>query len=215
MCNSEEFSDKYSVLLLDGLRKASERTGLECRPMVDFCVESLLEFMTSNSLNYEELDAALQAYAELRIYNIDLLNQLTDRIKQTASDLSVRQKLRTLVLVTKSGAFFPDLTELFLPDVLERMETLSLEAQENVLQVRSVTLHWTVISIMAHSDRALMGSGPEWVTVYYVEPSYCNLCGNLNGTVNLVNGLPSHSAPYLVNLWGELTVISMSDPSPV
>ena len=154
MCNSEEFSDKYSVLLLDGLRKASERSGLECRPLVDFCVESLLEFMTSNSLNYEELDAALQAYAELRIYNIDLLNQLTDRIKQTASDLSVRQKLRTLVLVTKSGAFFPDLTELFLPDVLERMETLSRTAQENVFQVRRLTLHWTIITIMAYSDRA-------------------------------------------------------------
>ena len=141
MCNSEEFSDKYSVLLLDGLRKASEHAGLECRPLVDFCVESLQEFMKSDSLNYGELEAALQAYAELRIYNIDLLNQLTDRIKQTASDLSVRQKLRTLVLVTKSGAFFPDLTELFLPDVLERMETLSPTAQENVFQVRTLTLH--------------------------------------------------------------------------
>ena len=137
--NEEGFSDKYSVLLLDGLRKASE-AGLECRPLVDFCVESLLQFMNSNTLNYQELDAALQAYAELQIYNIDLLNQLTDGVKQTASDLSVRQKLRTLVIVTKSGAFFPDLTELLLPDVLERRETLSPTAQENLFQVRNVTL---------------------------------------------------------------------------
>ena len=30
------------------------------------------------------------------------------------------------------------------------------------------------------------------LTVYFVEPSHCNLCGNLIGTGNLVNGLPSH-----------------------
>ena len=30
--------------------------------------------------------------------------------------------------------------------------------------------------------------------------SHCNLCGNLDRTGNITNGLPSHSAPYLVNL---------------
>ena len=29
------------------------------------------------------------------------------------------------------------------------------------------------------------GPGPEWVTVYYVKPSHCNLCGNLNGSYTL------------------------------
>ena len=37
--------------------------------------------------------------------------------------------------------------------------------------------------------------------ILYTEPSHCNMCGNLNGTGNLANGLPSHSTPYLVNLW--------------
>ena len=40
------------------------------------------------------------------------------------------------------------------------------------------------------------------LTVYYVEPSHCNLCGNLKRTGNSANGLPGNSAPYLVNLWG-------------
>ena len=29
------------------------------------------------------------------------------------------------------------------------------------------------------------GTGKEWVTVYYAEPSHCILCGNLNGTYTL------------------------------
>ena len=148
--NEEGFSDKYSVLLLDGLRKASEYAGLECRPLAEFCVQSLLQFMKTNSLNYEELEAALCAYAELNIYNIHLLNQLTDRAKRTASDLSVRQKLRTLVLVTKSGAFYPDLTERFLPDVLERWETLSPAAQENMFEVCDVT-PYNLVMLFIHN----------------------------------------------------------------
>ena len=34
---------------------------------------------------------------------------------------------------------------------------------------------------MAYSDRTYVGPGPgpEWVSVYYVKPSHCNLCGNL------------------------------------
>ena len=37
--------------------------------------------------------------------------------------------------------------------------------------------------LITHSDRTYVGTGPgpEWVTVYYVKPSHCNLCGNLNG----------------------------------
>ena len=42
----------------------------------------------------------------------------------------------------------------------------------------------------------------EWVLVYYTEPSHCNLCGNLNVTRNLGDGLETHSAPYLVSLQG-------------
>ena len=37
---------------------------------------------------------------------------------------------------------------------------------------------------MAYSDRTYVGTGPgpgpEWITVYYVKPLHCNLCGNLN-----------------------------------
>ena len=42
-------------------------------------------------------------------------------------------------------------------------------------------------NIMANSDRTYVGTGPgpEWVTVYYVKPSHCNLCGNLNGPYTL------------------------------
>ena len=29
------------------------------------------------------------------------------------------------------------------------------------------------------------GPGPEWVNVYYVKLSHCNLCGNLNGSYTL------------------------------
>ena len=38
--------------------------------------------------------------------------------------------------------------------------------------------------LMAYSDRTYVGTGPglgpEWIIVYYVKPSHCNLCGNLN-----------------------------------
>ena len=35
--------------------------------------------------------------------------------------------------------------------------------------------------LMAYSDRTYVGTGPgpEWITVYYVKPSHCNLCENL------------------------------------
>ena len=57
---------------------------------------------------------------------------------------------------------------------------------------------------MAYSHTAYTGLGLGILTVYYVEPSYYNLCGNLNRTENLANGLPR-----------ELTVIAVSDPGPV
>ena len=42
---------------------------------------------------------------------------------------------------------------------------------------------------MAYSDRTYVGTGPaagpEWVAVFYVRPSHCNLCGNLNGYYTL------------------------------
>ena len=42
---------------------------------------------------------------------------------------------------------------------------------------------------MAHSDRTYVGMGsglgPEWVAVYCVKPSHCNLCGILNGSYTL------------------------------
>ena len=42
---------------------------------------------------------------------------------------------------------------------------------------------------MAYSDRTYVGTGPgpgpEWVTVYYVKSSHCDLCGNLNGSYTL------------------------------
>ena len=38
------------------------------------------------------------------------------------------------------------------------------------------------------------GPGPEWITVFYVKPSHCNLCGNLNGsyTLALYQSRPGH-----------------------
>ena len=41
--------------------------------------------------------------------------------------------------------------------------------------------------LMAYSDRTYVGTGPgpEWVTVYYVKPSHCNLYGNLNRSYTL------------------------------
>ena len=45
------------------------------------------------------------------------------------------------------------------------------------------------MTLMAYSDRTYVGTGPgpgpEWVTVYYVKPSYCNLCGKLNRSYTL------------------------------
>ena len=53
------------------------------------------------------------------------------------------------------------------------------------------------------------GDQENWLNVQYVEPSHCNLCGNLNGTGNLANcTLPGE-------LTGEFTVIFMSVPFPV
>ena len=43
----------------------------------------------------------------------------------------------------------------------------------------------TVARLMVYSDRTYVGTGPEWVTVFYVKPSHCNLCGNLNGSYTL------------------------------
>ena len=44
-------------------------------------------------------------------------------------------------------------------------------------------------TLIAYSDRTYVGMGPgpvaECVTVYYVKPSRCNLCWNLNGSYTL------------------------------
>ena len=47
--------------------------------------------------------------------------------------------------------------------------------------------HSLFVTIMAYSDRTYVwtGPGPEWVTVFYVKPSHCNLCGNLNMSYTL------------------------------
>ena len=52
----------------------------------------------------------------------------------------------------------------------------------------------------------LNGTSTGNIGLLYIMPntSHCNWCGNLNETKNLANGLPSHSAPYIVNLWGNL-----------
>ena len=47
----------------------------------------------------------------------------------------------------------------------------------------------------------------KWVLRYYVILSHCNLCGNLKVTRNLGNGFPTHSAPYLVTLQGNLQCV--------
>ena len=43
--------------------------------------------------------------------------------------------------------------------------------------------------LMAYSDSTYVGAGPgpgpEWVTIFYVKPSHCNLCGNLNRSYTL------------------------------
>ena len=46
----------------------------------------------------------------------------------------------------------------------------------------------SVSVLMAYPDRTYVEKepGPEWVTVCYVKPSHCNLCGNLNGSYTLV-----------------------------
>ena len=45
------------------------------------------------------------------------------------------------------------------------------------------------LTLMAYSDRTYVGTGlgpgPEWVNVYYVKLSHCNLCGNLNWSYTL------------------------------
>ena len=47
----------------------------------------------------------------------------------------------------------------------------------------------THAGLVAYSDRTYVGTGPgpgpEWVTVFYVKPSHCNLKGNLNGSYTL------------------------------
>ena len=42
-----------------------------------------------------------------------------------------------------------------------------------------------VRAAMAYSDRIYVGLEPEWVTVYYVKSSHCNLCRNLHGSYTL------------------------------
>ena len=65
-----------------------------------------------------------------------------------------------------------------------------------VTQTRLTTLSSRTdgLNLMAHSDRAYVGTGPEpgleWVTLYYVKPSHCNLCGNLNVTVLVLVPVP-------------------------
>ena len=60
---------------------------------------------------------------------------------------------------------------------------------------------------MVYSDITYVGMGPgsgsEWVTVCYVKPSHCNLCGNLNGwsgscTLALYQ---SQSRSHLSSVW--------------
>ena len=62
------------------------------------------------------------------------------------------------------------------------------------------------LNVMARSDRTYMGTGlgpgPEWVTVYYVKPSHCNLCGNLNGSYTLaLYQSRSRSHSHVSSVW--------------
>ena len=54
--------------------------------------------------------------------------------------------------------------------------------EKNKISIRKMTL-------VSYSDRTYVGirpgPGPEWVTVYYVKPSHCNLCGKLNMSYTL------------------------------
>ena len=55
---------------------------------------------------------------------------------------------------------------------------------------------------MAYSDRTYVGPGPEWVTVFYVKPLHCNLCGNLNGSHTLVLYQSwSRSRSHISSVW--------------
>ena len=61
---------------------------------------------------------------------------------------------------------------------------------------------------MAYSDRTYVGPGPRlgsgWVTVYYVKPSHCNLCGNLNVSYTLAlyqSRSRSLSQSYISSVW--------------
>ena len=57
---------------------------------------------------------------------------------------------------------------------------------------------------MAYSDKTYVGMGPgpgpEWVTVYYVKPSHCNFCGNLNGSYTLAL-YQSQSRSQISSVW--------------
>ena len=61
---------------------------------------------------------------------------------------------------------------------------------------------------MAYSDRTYVGTGPRlgpgWVTVYYVKPLHCNLCGNLNVSYTLAlyqSRSRSSSQSHISSVW--------------
>ena len=66
-----------------------------------------------------------------------------------------------------------------------------------------LTSHY-LCGVMAHSDRTYVGTGtgpgPEWVTVYYVKPSHCNLSGQLNGSYTLAL-YQSRSHSHISSVW--------------
>ena len=93
---------------------------------------------------------------------------------------------------------------------------LKFNSGNNEHKLKNVTCKqtWTInsflrdvrIILMAHSDRTYVGPGlgPEWVTVYYVKPSHCNLCENLNGSYTLAlyqSQSRSQSHSHISSVW--------------
>ena len=69
------------------------------------------------------------------------------------------------------------------------LATVGHFSRKQIISRKGTTGQYLGLWFMAYSDRTYVGTGPgpgpEWVTVYYVKSSHCDLCGNLNGSYTL------------------------------